>query len=420
MAEITYLMDADPPGTNAFFATAKGFFAANRSTVVDAPAGGSTLEDVFDDLRRRAAAGPSGVFDVINLVSHATGFSSLMFGLTRPERGRILTAARLTNAVAAAATGAPLLRKLGPPAVTASTHVRLYGCDVGKDAALLRDLGLMFGEPADIAAPLRVAVFRQTGGVFVHRLARTWALPWPTDVSKTPAAGWTAVRATFLAKAELVFGAVAAQRSPGDLFAADPVKASLAAAAAGATAATVPSFFFHEYFELPIPAGEADPQAFVNGVRTQTSAVVTGPEISDLTVPAKVGPPDFTDRTDPRLWVAHLAVLALVIDGPASLNDSGQFRTVRIAPAAAPTGGPRPLPDGGAPPPVLPPAHSLWDQATEEFLAGGGAQSDLDTVVAGLLDPAAAPDFEGDLAEPELPVLVAADDPEALPEEVEA
>lgn len=415
MPEITYLMDADPSGAaNRYFANAKGYFLGRRSTVVDAPAAGQTLEGVFDDLRTRAATGAAGTFDQINLVSHATGFSSLMFGLTKAEKGSILTAARLTNALATASSNAPILKKLGPPAVTAKTHVRLYGCDVGKDRAFLRDVGLMFGEPGDVTAPLRVAVFRHDGPAFTHRLARTWALPWPSDIEKTPQQGWAPVRQAFAAKAESKFGAAASERNPGDLFAADAVKSAVAAAAAAATVTSASTFFFHEYVEVIIPAAEADPQAYVNTVRPATSGVVTASEVSDLTVASRVGPAEFTDRSNPLSWVAHIAVLAQVIEAEVSVQND--HLTVSIAPAAAPTPGPKPVGDGGAPPPpVPPPAHSLWQEATDEFLAAGGAQGDLDALIAGLDTPPS----DYDLTEPDVSALDDGGEPGDLLEEEE-
>jgi hypothetical protein len=45
MAEITYLMGRDT-GSNQFYAMARGYFATS-STVVEAPAGGQTLEEVL-------------------------------------------------------------------------------------------------------------------------------------------------------------------------------------------------------------------------------------------------------------------------------------------------------------------------------------------------------------------------------------
>ena len=410
MAEITYLMDRDTGGGNQFYTFAKGYFQARQSVVVDAPAGGQTLEEVFADLRARAGTGPAGIFSIINLVTHATGFSSLEFGLTKAERGHLLTAARLTNALAAAGTNTPILRRLGPPAVTAQTHVRLYGCDAGKDSAFLRNFGLMFGEPADVAAPLRLAVFRSSGGTVSYRLARSWAVSWPSDITRTPAANWPNVRTTFTNKADNKFGTVAAQRSP-DPLAADTLRTTISNAANSATAATSGTFFFHEYLELTIPAGEPDPQAYVNRAATVSSAVITAAEVSDLTVESKVGPPDFTDRSDPGAWRAHLAVLAEVIDKPVGIDDNAQYRKVQIAPAAAPSPGPRPVGDGGAPPPaVAPPAHSLWQQASDAFLAAGGSQAELDELVTGLDDAVS----DGALDEPEVVAMSADGDPVAL------
>jgi hypothetical protein len=133
---------------------------------------------------------------------------------------------------------------------------------------------------------------------------------------------------------------------------------------------------------IAIPAGEPDPQAFVNTAKTVSSTFVTGSEISDLTVKLTIGPPDFTDRSDPATWVADVAVLAEIEDTPVGFDNSDQHRKLRIAPEIAPSPGPKPTGDGGAPPPA-PPAHSLWQQATEEFLTAGGSQDHLDELVAG-------------------------------------
>lgn len=411
MAEITFLMDRDPPGAaNQFYGVANDYFKKTAPDVlVEAPAGGQTLEGVFDELRRRAATGPAGIFGVINIVTHATGFSSLEFGLTKAERGALLLPARLSDAVKAAETTTPILGKLGAPAVTDQTHVRLFGCDVGKDEAFLRNLGLMFGRPADIAAPVRVAVFRRSSaGKVTYRLARTWGVPWRTDIRKT--ADWPATRAAFIAKAVSKFATEAAQRSPGDLFAANPVTESITRGANASTAAPGPTFFFHESLRIKIPAGEPDPQAFVNTAKTVSSAVATGSEISDLTVKLTIGPPDFIDRSDPAAWVAHVAVLAEIEDRPVGFDNSDQYRKARIAPEIAPSTGPKPTGDGGAPP--APPAHSLWQQATEEFLAAGGSQDELDDLVAGLDDESA----DGSLTEPDVVVAYDTDaDPVALP-----
>ena len=55
MGAITFLMDKDPANAaNAFYANAKGYFSGLQSDVIEAPAGGQTLEGVFKILRDRA------------------------------------------------------------------------------------------------------------------------------------------------------------------------------------------------------------------------------------------------------------------------------------------------------------------------------------------------------------------------------
>ena len=222
--------------------------------------------------------------------------------------------------------------------MTAQTHVRLYGCDAGRDCAFLRNFGLMFGEPADVAAPLRLAVFRSSGGTVSYRLARSWAVPWAVRYHHHPG-GELGRRARCLYhQGGRQVRPVAAQRSP-DPFAADTLKTAITTAANGATAATSGTFFFHEYLEIIIPPGEPNPQGFVNGFTGARSAVITASEVSDLTVESRIGPADFTDRSNPNAWRAHLAVLAEVIDKPVAIDDNAQYRTERIAPAVAPTPG---------------------------------------------------------------------------------
>jgi hypothetical protein len=413
MAEITYLMDRDPAGTNQFFTLAKKYFAPPKSEVVEAPAGGQTLEGVFDDLRKRATAQPAAIFTVINLITHATGFSSLEFGLTRADQGKLTLPHHLINALATAKGTAPVLRTLGPPAITDQTHIRLFGCDVGKDEAFLKNFGLMFGQPADIAAPLRVAAFRESGGTVVYRLARTWAVPWPSDISTTKDADWPATRTEFITRADTKFGLAAAQGSP-DPAAGDIVKAAITKAAGTATAAMAKTFFFHEYLTIDIPPGEPDPQAFVNRGAPTSSTTVQATEFSDLTVKSTVNPADFTDRTNPNAWKAHLAILGEILDEPVGFDNKDQYRKISFGPAAAPSAGPKAVGDGGAPAPPPPPMHSLWEQGVDEFLAAGGSQDELDALVAGLDDTGA----HGELAEPEIVALGSDDDPHVVPDEL--
>ena len=193
MAEITYLMDSDP-GATGYFHEASGYFSARSgNTVVAAPAGQArTLEEVFTDLRTRASGGQ--VYAVINLVSHATGFSSLQFPISaahRDDEGGLITSDTLKRALTKAGTdGYPAV--LGAPAVTKDTKVVLHGCDVGRDGTFLTMLGQLFGPELTIYAPLRVAVFRHTGATFDYRLARTWSTTYTKDVHTVT--DWAPVR----------------------------------------------------------------------------------------------------------------------------------------------------------------------------------------------------------------------------------
>ncbi len=410
MTAITYLMGADGGGANGFFANADGYFRQEGSTIVAAPAGGQTLEGVFADLRSKAAAGQ--IFETINLVSHATGFSSLMFGLDAAHRGGITGRADVTRALLAARAAAAGALNLGAPAITGRTHLALYGCDVGRDAAFIRDVGLLFGAPLDIAAPMHVAVFRRAStGRFEHRLARTWAVSFPSDIETTPAANWPATRTAWVAAASSKFGPIYATRS-GDPLGADTMTSRLTTVAQTATTAQAATFFFEERFTVPIPSGQ-DAQTFVNSVPPQASAVLapSATDVDDSTVEMKIGPGQITDRRDPRNWIAHIAVLAQVIERPVSLADGTQFRVVELAPATAPATGPRPTGDGGAPPPPAPARSSLFQQGTDAVLAAGGTQDAVDALTAGFV-----PDRDVDdepelaLADPELPPVETGDD----------
>lgn len=311
MAEITYLMDSDPGGSG-YFTEAKGYFSARPSaTVVTAPAGKArTLEEVFTDLRTRATSGT--VFPVINLVSHATGFSSLEFPISdahRDDDGGLITVDTLKNAINKAGTnGYPAI--LGAPAVTASTSVCLYGCDVGRDPAFMVMLGQLFGPELTIYAPLRVAVFRHTGTTYEHRLARTWSVNHDQDVRRTTT--WGPVRTAIADKLVAKFG----PRDPA-------VEAVIRAAAQTATATSAGSFFFAERMDTA-----DDPSSHAISA---SSAVLAAGSVDDTTVPVSVTSADFkANPGQPGTWTAWIASLAQVLEEPVSISDSAQFRKTVI------------------------------------------------------------------------------------------
>ncbi len=399
MPEITYLMGVDRPGSpNAFYANAFGYFTQIGSVVVASPAGGQTLEAVFKDLRKRATGKPPEIYDTINLVSHASGFSSLNFGLTAADHG-FTGAARLTNAVAAATTKTPDPAPLGPPAVTTTTHIRLYGCDVGKDEVFVHNLGLLFGLPADIAAPVRIAVFGHGGGVFTHRLARSWTVHWATNIASpapTPAT-LPAFRKAFVTAAELKFEpawlTITGDPLPGGFALMLKPIADLATLDPDAAA-----FFFPEWMSAPPNTNET--------LRSVTMKL-TRDEVNDLTVANVVAPIDYTQKTATE-WRAWSAVLAQVLTETPSLTNGLHYRVVRVAPEVKPSPGPKTVPDGGQPAPAPgPPKTGAWQEVRDDYLAAGGDPTDLDELIAGLGSPAT--DLE--LAEASLVLPDVGDDP---------
>ena len=73
MGDLTFLMNSDPSGaSNQFYSLAKQYFVAAGVTVIDAPAGGQTLEGVFTRLKTETKEQKT-----INLVSHANGFAAM-------------------------------------------------------------------------------------------------------------------------------------------------------------------------------------------------------------------------------------------------------------------------------------------------------------------------------------------------------
>ena len=312
MAEITYLMDSDA-GATGYFHEASGYFSARSgNTVVAAPAGRArTLEEVFTDLRTRAQGGQ--VYAVINLVSHATGFSSLQFPISdahRDDDGGLITSDTLKLALTKAGTdGYPAV--LGARAVTKDTKVVLHGCDVGRDGTFLTMLGQLFGPELTIYAPLRVAVFRHSAATFEYRLARTWSTTYTKDVQTVT--DWAPVRT------ELANKLVAKFKDHGD----PAVEATIRAAAQNATDTTPGSFFFSESMETV-----DDPATHT--ITGQSSTLPTG-TVDDTTIPLQVASVDFKPSGSAGVWVAWIAVLGQVLEEAVSIENGAQFRKTVIS-----------------------------------------------------------------------------------------
>jgi hypothetical protein len=392
MGALTFLMGRDVGSANAFYAEAKGFFTPT-SEVIEAPAGGQTLEAVFKMLRDRAASNPATIYNPINLVSHATGFSSLEFRL-RAGGPEITTQDEITAEILSFKAATKPWKQLGFPIITPDTNVVLYGCDVGRDAKFIGDLGQLFADALHIYAPLRVAVFRHSGTPpkYEHRLARTWAVPWPDNIggSKTPAK-WKEARDKFVDDAKAKFGLKWLEVHQND----DPLgmglETLLKSVAKDADASMKASWFFGETVGF---TGDD-----ISLVKPPPSAVLPpgGRDVDDTTVANVVRQSDFK-QVNATNWIAYTAVLAQIIEEEVAVTDTKKYRHVKIAAQQAPSPGPKP--PAGAPP-VSAPAHSsLWDEARDELIAAGMDADVIDEFVAG-----AAPGKLGELAlaDPGLP-----------------
>jgi hypothetical protein len=170
MPDLTFLMNADPPGTtNQFYALARQYFTAAGSTVVDAPSKGQTLEGVF--MKLKSLNTPQ---KTINIVSHAVGFGAIEGPITLADQaaGRIMTIADdLQDALANKSLAPP-----GPGIITDKTRIVLYGCDVGRSLNFLKLLSGLFGNPGELLAPRRLSVFKLDGSTVKYRQAQSWSL----------------------------------------------------------------------------------------------------------------------------------------------------------------------------------------------------------------------------------------------------
>jgi hypothetical protein len=403
MAAITFLMDDDSSHPdNPFYANAKGFFKQTPGEIVDSPAGGQTLEGVFKVLRDKAAETPPKIYDPINIVSHASGFSSFEFRLRASATSDVTMADDVTaEIVKINAKAADAWKQLGPPIIVPATRVVLYGCDVGRGAPFLESVALLFGDALHIYAPLRVAVFRHVGTVFQYRLARTWSVPWPTNI--TSGMNWVKTRADFLVAADKKFGAKWILVKP---VAGPSLQQVLTPIAQTSTAAIGATWFFGERLTLDV-ADAQNPQADINQLIPMHSAILTGGnDVDDTTVENVVGPAQVTHKIAPKQWAAEILGLAQIIDKDVDITDTDQYRHCVLSPAKAPSAGPTPPPNT---PPVVPPAHSsLFDQARDELIAAGVSAGEIDAAVAAI-SPSA--ETELDLPEPDPPIIEGLDRP---------
>jgi hypothetical protein len=381
MSEIVFLAGTDAANaTNQYYALAKRFFTERDASIpVVGPAANMkalSMESVFAELTRRATATPPQVFDVVNIVSHAFGMGGMDLPLrkTAEAAGGVTMRNGLTNAVLdARATKAGALLPPGGGAITPKTRIVLYGCDVGRDATFLTALGELFGTPASVAAPIRVAVFRLKNGKVQHRLAQTWSVLWgKSAIAPTNASGWATARDAFIAKTDIKF---IKNLETGSIIRTRAANATLDN--------TKDEFFFTETYSV-----HKDAIATHLPVK---SAVITSTDDDDTTEPVVIAAADMTpaetDMSDPNWPTKNITVLASVIEKEVSTADTTQYRTVTFAAPSAPAKGPAPAPtaDGSPMPAPIDPNVPVLDgleQFREDFLAAGGTQAELDELLA--------------------------------------
>jgi hypothetical protein len=407
MTPLTFLMDSDPKGsTNQFYTLAAKYFS--KTPPYPWAVGQHTLEEVFTALR---AARPAPT--VINIVAHATGFGSLSFPLSKAAlaagRGDTIGIDDLSQALQPTGSFLPAL----DPSITESAIVTIYGCDVGRDSLFIRLLGLLFGRPASITAPRRVATFfTDTAGDAAYGLSQSWSVPsiWLPAMPTSPTSPqWPAFRAQFVDKASSAFAGLAnrAQELGSDI-----LKTKIQTLAATATATSGdPEFFTEGIFGLT----KADVDTlvpFVNANPAPTGAPLD-PALADdawqatrLTSADAVLQPGSTTK-----WDVAVTVLTTLMTPTPEVADWASYCTWWFARAIAP-GKQAPLI------PANPPTNSSsvpsgpsgdLGSLTDQLVAAGLAQSDLDSLLAALAPPAAGDDDALASADPEIPPT---DDPD--------
>jgi hypothetical protein len=346
MADLTFLMNADPAGTtNAFYSLAKQYFNALNSTVIDAPAKGQTLEGVFTELKNRKVAQGT-----INIVSHAVGFGAIEGPLSLADQanGRTMTiAADLQDALAAKTLAPP-----GPGIITDKTRVVLYGCDVGRSVSFLTLLSGFFGNPGELLAPRRLSVFKQTGTTVTYRQAQSWTLvrkpPQTLGTAAAPPGDWPAFRDKFVADAFDKFGRIALTEIDGDKH----LKAILTAAAKDATKAIGPTFFLEEGIDI-FPTGTqtaaqaaASVKPIMNGDPV-TASVQTAAQVDDTALVTTISGTDaYAANAAKTKFSISVVLLAQVIDQEVPIAEGPGYARITSSKGLAPSPGPKPTGGG--------------------------------------------------------------------------
>jgi hypothetical protein len=385
MPDLTFLMNADAAGSsNQFYTLAKQYFAAAGSTVIDAPAKGQTLEGVFSKLKSLNV--PQGT---INLVSHASGFSSMECPVTLASQTagrRTMTADDLQDALAAKSLAPP-----GPGVITDKTRIVIYGCDVGRSSRFLTMLSGLFGDPGEVLAPRRLSLFILAGSTVKYRQAQTWSLvrkaPLIPAGASVPAGGWAAYRAAFVKDASDKFARAAL--ATGDILGDAGLTTMLTTAASKATTAMAPTFFFEEGIDI-FPTGSqtaAQAAASVKPISNGDPVVAAAQSVSqvdDTTQVTTIGGTDaYPTNAAKTAYAITVVFLAQVIDQDVAIAEGTGYRRVTTSKGRAPSPGPKPTggsAGGGAGGAGA--SNDTLQSVIDQLLADGVAQADIDALLA--------------------------------------
>lgn len=382
MADLTFLMNVDPPGDpNPFYAPAKQFFTTAGSTIVDPPANGQTLEGVLTQL---ASSGTAQ--DTINIVSRPSGFAALDGAVTvaaQTAGHRFTTVNDVQNALAAKSLTPP-----GPAVITDQTRVVIYGSAVGRLTGFLTMLSGLFGDPGEVLAPRRMSFFTMAGPTANYRQAETWSLPWGDPLipgnATEPSGGWATFQPTFATQATPKFttAAVAVLGPPG----ADSLAGIIMAGSLSATNAAGSLFFFEQNVDIvpsgsqtsaqaaqaliPLASGDPVVAAPANWLAVDDTAevlTVSGSEAYAI---------DITGTT----FVISVVVLAFILDVDVVIADNEGYRRVTTSPGLAPSPGP----DGtdGSPPAHGGDSDDPLGAIIDDLIAAGITQDDIDALLA--------------------------------------
>ncbi len=386
MADLTFLMNADPPNTtNPFYALAKQYFVAGGSTVVDAPAKGQTIEGIFNDLKARKQ--PPGT---VNIVSHAMGFGAIEGPITLADQaaGHILTIADdIQDALANKSLPPP-----GPGIITDKTRIVLYGCDVGRSLNFLKLLCGLFGDPGELLAPRRLSVFKLDGSTVTYRQAQSWTLVRKARLTPPgadePTVGWPAYRTQFVKDASDKFGraAILAEMDGDTHF-----KAILTAGASNATKTMASTFFLEENIDI-FPSGTQTAKQAADSVKPisngdpVTAAAQSAAQVDDTTVVTTISGTDaYPANAAKTQYSITVVLLAQVIDHDVPIAEGPGYARVTSSKGLAPSPGPKPTGggtgSGGGSGSGAGAANEL-QSIINELLANGVAQDVIDAVVA--------------------------------------